>query len=104
MTFFDPHEDKTLRLPALSNLPNRRTSFELDAYLSARSPAAEVMEELMARVRAEYERMRRTLPEPPHGMEWRGEIQSRERIDASFTADDVVYRFVYRLVYRLVAI
>lgn len=86
-------------LPKLTAIPARLTTPELFAELDDRdNPVRSMVDELMSKVRAEDERMRRLLPAPPRGMYWESELQSREP-DYNFTRNtaDVVVRLVYRL-------
>ena len=84
-------------IPALSVVPGRMKSFEIDAYLDEPSPASQIVAELQAKLAAEDARMRRMLPEAPPGMEWRGELQSAQHLDFMRMHGDVTMRIVYRL-------
>jgi hypothetical protein len=56
-----------------------------------------LVRDLQARLAAEDARLRRLLPAPPWGHEWRGEMSTEEEWTAPFRID-TVYRIRYRLV------
>lgn len=76
--------------------PKRMTSEELEVELVESSTP--YVDELMAKVRAEDERMRRLLPSAPEGFEWVGELQTgRPYADFTRNRGELVARLVYRL-------
>ena len=87
-------------LPALRVIPERITTPPILAELGDReaSPAARAVDAVLAKVRAEHERMQRLLPEAPAGMYWEAELQTGEPSYAfERNSADMLARLVYRL-------
>lgn len=86
-------------LPALRSIPARITTPPILAELDdPETPARAAVDAVLAKVRAEDERMRRLLPAPPAGHYWEAELQTNEP-DYNFTRNraDMLVRLVYRL-------
>lgn len=96
--FTFPPLDDLAPLPKLTTVPARIPTPAMLFERDVDRPDRAIVDELMAKVRAEDERMRRILPAAPPGLRWEAEIQSQEP-DYNFArnAADVVVRLAYRL-------
>lgn len=91
LTFDDP-------IPKLTMIPARITTpkIRLDTIDEQGKPSP--VDELIAKVNAETERMRRLLPPAPSGMRWTGELQVQESVlDFTRNRGTIEARLVYRL-------
>lgn len=87
-------------LPALRSIPARITTPPIEAQMDdlAGGPARAAVDAVLAKVRAEHERMQRLLPEPPAGHYWEAELQTGEPSYAfERNSADMLVRLVYRL-------
>lgn len=83
--------EQTCRMPLIMRSHTLRVSEEdLLAQAGQTSPA---IQELMEKLSAEDQRMRRLLPDPPAGHQWVFDIQRHD--------DLMSYRAEFRVVYRL---
>lgn len=93
-----PPLDDLLPLPKLAVVPARLATPPLALEPDSEASYDEAVATLVAKVRAEDQRMRRLLPAAPRGMRWEAELQSREP-EYNFTMNraDMSVRLVYRL-------
>lgn len=102
-TVFEIHERMPLHpIPNLPHVAYPKTvrshdlAFNYDELLGAGSMDA-VIRDLQQRLAAEAARLRRLLPVPPWGFEWRAELSYEDEHRRDF-AVEAVYRIRYRLV------
>lgn len=85
-------------LPKLTRLPGRIATPAFTVEDDGRSASDELVADLLGKLHAEDERMRRILPQAPRGMRWEAEVQSQEpAYNFTMNRGDLVIRLVYKL-------